>query len=164
MTMLASASRRATRVLAALSLAFLATACDDDDEGVGPEPEPETTSIVLTLAGTGVANQTITWNTANGAVTPATITLAPGASRTVTAQFLRGDGTADPIVTSQLFRLDFNPTSGNAVTVAKNGNLAATITAGSTPGTTVLTMELFHLEENHEEYTSNAVTFQVQAP
>ena len=157
---IANLPRRATRVLAALALATFAAACDDDD-AVAPEPEPETASIVLTVAGTGVANQTLTWNTSSRAVTPASITIPAGATRTVTAQFLRADGSADPVVNANDFRLDFTVASGTSATIAKNGNLAATITAGNTAGATQVSMALFHLEEGHQEYTSNAVTITV---
>ena len=150
---------RTLRGLAMLSaVAMIATACDDDDP---VEVEPATTRIVLTV-GTGTGAQTITWNTQNATVTPATITIPAGQSRTVTAQFFRADNTADPVINADDFRLDF-VTTGTAVTVAKTGNLAATLTATGTAGQSVsVIMQLVHLEEGHNEYVSNAVTVTVQ--
>ena len=157
--LLTTRALRAFAMVAAVSL--MATACDDDDPA-GPDDEPATTRIVLTI-GTGTGAQTVTWNTQNTTVTPATITIPAGQSRTVTAQFFRADNTPDPVITEAGFRLDFNVASGTAVTIAKTSNLAATLTATGTAGQSIsLTMELFHLGEGHEEYVSNTVTVTVQ--
>jgi hypothetical protein len=75
----------------------------------------------------------------------------------VTAQFLRDDGSPDPVVNEDDFRLDFTATGGTGVTVTKTGSLTATITANGTAGQFVtFTLALFHLEEGHEEYESVA--------
>ena len=153
---------RHLRALAAVAmLALVATACDDDDP-TGTEQEPETARVVLTI-GTGAGAQTVTWNTANQTVTPATITIPAGQSRTVTAQFLRSDNSPDPVITASDFRLDLNVT-GAAVTVAKTSNLAATITANGTAGqTATMTFAIHHLGADHREYgLSNAVTVTIQ--
>ncbi len=146
------ARRAAHTVLALTAAAILTTACGDDP--AAPDDEPDTTRIVLTV-GTGATAQTVTWTTANGSVSPATVTSPAGQSRVVTAQFLRADGSADPIVTAADFRLDLTPVTGTGVTVAKTGNLAATLTAGGTSGQSVtMTLALFHLGEGHNEYVS----------
>lgn len=156
---------RALRAFAAAAaLALVATACSDDDDPIAPDDEPDTTRIVLTVS-SGAGTQAITWNTENGSVAPGNITIPAGQSRTVTAQFFRADNSQDPIIDAVGFRLDFNVTGGTGVTVTKNGNLAATITAGATAGQSVtLTLALFHLEEGHEEYESSpgALTVTVQ--
>ena len=145
-------------VLAAVSL--MATACDDDDPTEN-EVEPATTRIVLTVGG-GTGTQTITWNTQNATVSPATITIPAGQSRTVTAQFFRADNSVDPVITESDFRLDFVRT-GTAVTITKTSNLAATLSATGTAGQSItMIMQLVHLEEGHNEYVSNAVTVTVQ--
>ena len=155
-------SRRAARVIGTLALAALITACDDDDP-IAASDEPNTSSVLLIVSGGGSAEQTITWNTENGTVTPPTITVPAGATRTVMARFLQADGTVDPIVTSEGFRLDFNVTNGAAATITKNGNLAATITAGANPGTVSMTLDLEHLGDGHTEYgPSNTLTVTVQ--
>lgn len=154
---LTSRAVRAFAVLAAVSL--MATACDDDDP-IEPEPEPTTTRIVLTI-GSGAGAQTVTWNTLNATVTPATITIPAGETRTVTAQFFRADNTADPVITESDFRLDFVRT-GTAVTITKTSNLSATLAATGTAGQSItMTMQLVHIEEAHNEYVSNAVTVTV---
>jgi hypothetical protein len=156
------AARRATHLFAGLSLALAATACDNNPLLV-TQQKLATTSVVLTIAGAGVQTQTLTWTTATGAVAPATITLPTGATRTVTTQFLRADGTSDPVVTAGDYRLDFSG-SGNAVAVTKTSSFGGTITTGSTAGTTVLTMRLMNVEANSAAYTSSQMTFQVQTP
>jgi hypothetical protein len=161
---------RATRLLAALSLALAAAACDNNPLFV--EPKLATTSIVLTVAGGGALPQTLTWTTATGAVVPARITLPTivlptgtlGTARTVTAQFLRANGTSDPVVTAGDYRLDFDVASGNSATIAKTGSFGATITTGTTDGNTVLTMRLVNVSEARTEYTSSQVSLQVQTP
>lgn len=149
---------RALRMLALLAtVSIVATACDDDDP-VG-EQEPNTQRVVLTI-GTGATAQTITWTTANATVSPNTITIPRGESRTVTAQFLRSDGTPDPVINATDFRLDFAVT-GTGITVTKNGNLGATITAGNAAAQPTIIMKVVHLDEGHDEYVSTAVTVNV---
>ena len=156
-------TRRIPRALALLgAVATLTTACDDDP--TESENEPDTSRVVLTISG-GAAAQTVTWNTDNGSVTPSTLTIPAGQTRSVTAQFLRPDNTPDPVITASDFRLDFKVVSGTGITVTKNGNLAATLTAGSTAAQSVtFTLELVHLAANHAEYTSSpgALTVTVQ--
>ena len=151
---------RALRALAMIAaVSVMATACGDDDPV--PSEEPTTTRIVLTI-GTGTGAQTVTWNTQNATVTPTTITIPAGQSRTVTAQFFRADNSVDPVITESDFRLDFTRT-GTAVTITKTSNLGATLMATGTAGQSItFSMELIHLEEGHPEYESNAVTVTVQ--
>lgn len=152
---------RALRAFAVLAAVSIVGACDDSDPV--ENDEPTTTRIVVTI-GTGTSAQTITWNTQNATVSPTSITIPAGQSRTVTAQFFRADNSADPVINDSDFRLDFTRASGTAVTITKTGNLAATLTAAAgTAGETItFTMELIHLEEGHPEYESNAVTVTVQ--
>ena len=150
---------RTLRAFVGLTAVLFATAACDDDDPVAVEPA--TTRIVLTI-GTGTGAQTVTWNTQNATVTPATITIPAGQSRTVTAQFFRADNSADPVITESDFRLDFTRT-GTAVNITKTSNLGATLTATGTAGQSItFTMQLIHLEEGHPEYTSNAITVTVQ--
>jgi hypothetical protein len=147
---------RALGLIAAVSM--VATACGDDDP-IPPDREPETTTIVLTIippGGIGATARAVAWTTANGSVTPVNITIPAGYSQVVGAQFYRADQSIDPVVTPADFRLDFTATGGTGVTVTKNGNLAATITAGATAGQSVTyTLSLFHLGEGHLEYVSS---------
>ena len=161
---------RATGLLAALSIALVAAACDNNP--LVQVPKLSTTSIVLTISGGGALPQKVTWTTATGAVAPATIAIPTialptgplGTSRTVTAQFLRANGTSDPVVTAGDYRLDFDVASGNTATIARTGSFGATITTGTTAGNTVLTMRLVDLEKGRDEYTSSQVSLQVLAP
>ena len=161
---------RATRLLAGLSLALAAAGCDNNPLVI--EPKLATQTIVLTIAGGNALPQTLTWTTATGAVVPATITLPTiatptktlGTTRTVTAQFLRANGTSDPVVTAGDYRLDFGVASGNSASIARTGSFGAMVTTGNSAGNTMLTMRLVNVLEERTEYTSSQVTVQVQDP
>lgn len=162
---------RAARLLAGLSLGLAAAACDNNPLLV-PEPKLATKTIVVTFAGGGAQPQTLTWTTATGAVVPSTVALPTivlptqtlGTTRTVTAQFLRADGTSDPVVTAGDYRLDLDVASGNTASIARTGSFGATITTGTTAGNTVLTMRLVDVVEERTAYTSSQVNLQVQTP
>lgn len=146
---------RIRTLAAAAALSLLAAACGDDDVVEGDEPA--TASVEITFAGTGAGSQTLVWNTNTQAVTPSTLNIPAGQSRTVTAVFKRADGSADPVITESGFRLDFNVT-GTGITVTKTSNLTATITRAAS-GSGSFTVDLEHLGEGHTEYgPSNAIT------
>jgi hypothetical protein len=128
-------------------------ACDDDP--VEAEPEPEVATLRLT-----VGTQVVTVNVESGTVTGGPITLPVGA-RTVQAEFLRADGTPDPIVTATAFRLDVTPTSTAVVTFARTSAFSGTLTGLQSGQSTPVAFALFHLEEQHNEF-SRPVTVQVQ--
>ena len=161
---------RVARLLAGLSFGLAAAGCDNNP--LVQEPKLATKTIVVTFAGGGAQPQTLTWTTATGAVTPATVALPKivlptqtlGTTRTVTARFLRADGTSDPVVTAGDYRLDFDVASGNTATIARSGSFGATVTTGTTDGSTVLTMRLVNVSETRAEYTSGQVSLQVQTP
>jgi hypothetical protein len=136
----------ATRVLstvALLAVSLTATACNDDS--TGPEPEPAVTQMRLTF-GNG---QTLTLT---GTSTP-TLRIPVGAT-TVTAQFLRADGSVDPVATAPTFRLRVIAPSGN-ISYAQNATnaFAGTLTATTATNTPIpVTFGLLHVAEDHTDF------------
>ena len=145
----------------ALGVALLVTGACGDDPVSSDEQEASTATVILSVTG-GAAAQTLTWNTDDGSVTGGPIVIPAGQTRTITAtQFLRSNGTADPVVTTGTFRLDVETTGPVTFTRGAAGNFAGTLTAGGAGGGT-LRLFLHHLGEEHDEYESAAVTVTVQ--
>ena len=154
------AARRARTALAATAVALLAAACDNSPTEA--EDEPEVDRIVLTV-GTGAGVQTLTYNVNNGQVTGGPITLPANTPRTLSAQFLRADGTPDPLVTEVDFRLDLNVANPAVAVFTRTSNLGGSLQGIQSGQSTTFTIALVHIEENHEEYgPSQAVTVNVQ--
>ena len=144
--------RRTKWMAPVLALALMTGACGDDP--VNEEPEPDVATMRLV-----VGTQTITVNANSGAVVGGPIVLPVNTNVTVTATFLRADGTADPLVTATKFDLDVTPALGN-VTFTRTGPFTGTL-RGTVVGSTVVQFGLLHLAEGHNEFEYNvAVTVQ----
>lgn len=144
--------RRTKWMAPVLALALMTGACGDDP--VNEEPEPDVATMRLV-----VGTQTITVNANSGAVVGGPIVLPVNTNVTVTATFLRADGTADPLVTATTFDLDVTPALGN-VTFTRTGPFTGTL-RGTVVGSTVVQFGLLHLAEGHNEFEYNvAVTVQ----
>jgi hypothetical protein len=144
---------RFTRYLT-LALALTAAACGDDDP-VEPDPEPEVATMRLTVGSTSV---TIASNGAQSAPLP----VALGAN-TITAAFLRADGSVEPLVTADEFELQVTPTTPTNLTFARTDAFTGTLTVtGLTSGqNTTAQMALFHKIEQHEDFGPFPVTLRV---
>lgn len=127
-----------------LALSLSAAACDDGPTEADDEPEVE--SIRLTVGGTQTV--TLTDNSQSGPVRIPANTAVP-----VTAEFLRANGTPDPLVNTQDFRLDVTPLGGG-VSFQRTAPFGGTIIATET-GSRNVRVELFHIGEGHEELTTN---------
>jgi hypothetical protein len=139
-------SRRAMLAALSLSLVATATACDDDPAGPD-EPEPAVVSMLLTF-GNG---QTATVTGAAGSTPSVRI---PVGATTVTARFLRANGTDDPVAVAPTFRLEVVPPAGN-ITFARSSTNAfsGTLTAATATNTAIpVTFGLFHVEEQHTDF------------
>ena len=144
--------RRRTLLAMLFVSTFTVSACGDD--GVEPEPEPEVATLRLVIG-----TQTVSVNVASGAVTGGPVIIARG-NTNVTATFLRADGSAEPLVTGTLFRLDASSSNSAVVTYTSTGPFTGTLN-GLQAGTGTVTFALFHLEEGHNEW-SRGVSIQVQ--
>lgn len=131
-----------------LAVAF--TACrESTDPG---DPEPEVATIRLTVGANVVSIAE------NGAVTggPLRITTT---DQVLTADFLRADGTPDPLVTSVAHRLDLAASAG--ITFTPTSAFMGSI-RGATAGTTgTIQVSLFHVEEGHADLGPFPVPVQV---
>lgn len=135
-----SPSRRLT-VLILFAAGALGLACDDSTE---PEPEPEVATLRLIVGG----SDTIEVAT-GGAVTGGPITIA--GNTTVVAEWLRGDGTEDPVVDATTFELAVEVDDESIVTFTRTGAFAGTLNKVAA-GSTSATFALFHVEEGHEDF------------
>jgi hypothetical protein len=138
-------SYRRLSFLAAAPL-ILATGCESNPIA---SDEPAVSSVVITIAG-GNTPTIITWNTANNSVTPSSIVLPASSVRTLTAVFLKSDGSVESKLTEANFRLDVTFT-GTGVAVTKPSNLTASLaTSASVNGSLRFSIE--HIVEGHREY------------
>ncbi len=148
-------TRRAAAA-AVLALALFGAACSDSTGT--KEEEPEIATMRLTI-GASTVNVSST-----GAVTGGPLVIPRGTTSTITASFLRADGSADPLVTSAKFRLQVTTSTGvtgitfaNATPNGLNGTF--TTAANATGGT--IRFALLHIAENHEDFGPFPVTVQV---
>lgn len=138
------------RFIAATLVLFAATACKESTST--EEDEPEVATMRLT-----VGSQTVTV-AENGAVTggPLRITTA---AQTLTAAFLKADGSPETLVNSDVFRLEV--TGGTGVTFTRASQFAGSI-RGTAAGNTTVSFSLFHTEENHNDFGPFPVAVQIQ--
>jgi hypothetical protein len=78
----------------------------------------------------------------------------PVGNTTVTAQFLRANGTPDPVVTASVFRLEVVAPAGNiAFTRSASNPFSGTIAATTATNTAIpVTFALFHVAEGHNDF------------
>ena len=159
MTTMTFPIRRVLRLAALVPALALVAACGDDD-ATEPEPEPTFTRMVLTFTPTGGTASSVEVTRANASVSgPLTIAAAGG---TLTARYLTSSGADDPLIASN--QADFetrivSPTSPRA-TFTRTGPNAFTV-ARNSAGTETVTVQLFHLGEQHDELEAS-VTLNVQ--
>jgi hypothetical protein len=122
-------------------LLVAAAACSDSTE---PEPEPEVATMRLIIGGTDTVTVA-----ENGAVTGGPITI--DATTSIAAEWLRDDGTPDPIVDGATFELAVVVANTGIVTFTRTGAFAGTLTKVAA-GTTSATFGLLHVDEGHEDF------------
>ena len=151
--------RRTAQVLSLALLPTIAVACSDD-ELVSPVGEPQVATMRLTVttpAGTSTVNVS-----ENGTVTGGPLLIANNG--TLTAQFLRADGTPDPIAAGFGFELRVTPAAPANLTFTRTGQFGGTltITGLASNATTTAQFALFHTEEAHEDFGPFPVTMRVR--
>ena len=143
-------ARRAVALTAALASLTVATACGDDDPA-GPDDEPSVESVRLTVGGT-----TVTIDDRGNQSAP--LAIRANQATAVSAVFLTASGQEDPIVTRTTeFVLNFENQGGVPLTFTRSATdrFAGTLTAAQT-GSAVVEVQLFHTEENHDDFARNA--------
>jgi len=141
--------RRGLRSVAALALLSVVAACKDS---TGSDPEPEIASVritvgaqVVTISETGQQTGTLS---------------VPLTSTPVAVAWLRADGSVDPVVNSAEFEVRMLPQGSTGITFTPAGPFAGTLTA-TTSGQKTVRVQLYHLEEQHDEFGQN-LTLTVQ--
>ena len=129
---------------AAALLVATVIACDDDPTDI-EEHEPDVDSVQLVIGGTTV---TIS---GTGVVTGGPVTIPVG-NTSIVATFLNADGDPDPIAMSDEFRLEIVSDDEDVVSFTSTGGFAGTLVGGEA-GATVIDVQLFHIEEGHEDFS-----------
>ena len=142
-------TRRAARLLtAAVSLTAVAACNDRAEPDDDPGEEVESMWLVVTQ---GTTNTTYTIAT-SGTVTPSPLRVPAGQS-TVTATFLRADGSVVSASDLADFRLELSPRSGSTLTFTRTGPFVGTLNVTASNGTVIpVTLCLFHAGENHCDF------------
>jgi hypothetical protein len=150
-------TRYLTLALAAAALTGI-SACNDS---AAPEEEPEVETLRLT-----VGAQVVEVNIGTGSCTGCPLQLHNGA--VVTAAFLNDEGDPDRIAVPGTFRLSvIVPTNaaGLAFQVNQASLFSGTFSAtGTTSAPFNLVFELFHIEEDHDEFSRSVSVVVVDAP
>lgn len=141
--------RRTVLALSVLALPAIMAGCDDDP--VEPEPEPTFNRVEFTIVGGGqtrVVTVSTTGQQVGSAALPSGTTTA-----TLSARFLNADNSVDQNVSAADFelRLESSTPAGITFTRAAGQSFSGTV-GGLTNGTRVLIMQLFHLDEGHEDF------------
>jgi hypothetical protein len=131
---------RLLAVGAMLSALVIGAACSEDEV----EAEPEVATLRL-LIGT---NDTVLVSD-NGTVTSGPIAIS--ANTTISAQWLKADGTPETIVTDAVFQLNVIPANSGVVTFTRTSAFAGTLNRVSA-GSTTIQFSLFHIAEGHEDF------------
>jgi hypothetical protein len=145
-----AAFSRTLRATAALVLVGFAAACNDSPSKSDPEPEIATVRITV---GAQVVNISETGQQTG------TLTIARGTTP-VTVAWLRADGSADPVVNSNDFEVRLVAQGSTGISFTPAGPFAGTLTT-TTAGQKVVQVQLYHLEEQHDEFGQN-LTLTVQ--
>jgi PBP1b-binding outer membrane lipoprotein LpoB len=144
---------RARRMAVALIAASLLGACDDDDP-TEPDEEPAVAAVRLTVGANSVTVSTTASPTLN----------VTSGSNTVTAQWLKADGTVEALVTDTEFELRLAAVTGTNLTWTPTGAFGGTLTVtGLTGGQTAAArVSLFHKVEQHDDF--GPLNFTVRVP
>ncbi len=133
---------RAKLIAPLLALAFVATGCTTDEGGTGPSRIKPNISIVRLAISGKTINITHPGNVATGGP----ISLALNATSQLTGQFLRTNGSPDPLVVAPDFEMRVQPSSTNVI-FTRTGSFSGTV-RGTVIGNYTLTIQLRSLEAN----------------
>jgi len=152
--MLTQRSLRSTfRIAAVLSVLAFAASCDSDSTGPDDEDEPEVTQMRITFGA-----QSFTFTGAQG---EARAVRVPVGTTAVSVQWLRADGTVDPIAVTPTFTLRVTGANGVTFTNSAAQSFSGTLTAPAVTNAPVQ-FELLHVAENHPDF--GPLTINISAP
>lgn len=140
---------RALRVAATVALVGFTAACNGSTDA---EPEPDIATVRIT-----VGAQTV--SISETGQQSGTLTIAQG-STPVTVAWLSPGGSVDPVVNSEEFEVRMIAQGSTGITFTPAGPFAGTLNATSA-GQKVVQVQLYHLEEAHDEFGQN-LTLTVQ--
>lgn len=152
--MLASRHVRSGIRLATMFALIVASASCGEDTTEPEEEEPSTTQVRLTIG-----SQTQTFGPSGGA-----ITLSARGAVTVSAVWLKADGTSDPIANASEFRLQVTPPAsgvGSNITYSGTGH-GGTLTIPAAVTNAPVQFGLLHIAENHTDF--GPLTVSITAP
>jgi hypothetical protein len=139
--------------IAALALVPIMSACTEDPI-IDPDADPGEDVATIRLT---VATQTID-------IGPGGASLSldlPRGTTTITATFLRANGTTLTLPSTGAFAVNFASNNTNRMTFTRTGNFTGTLTAGLA-GPAILSVELLH--GSHTDFGPHNVTVNVQPP
>jgi hypothetical protein len=146
--------RLALRAVTAVALIALATACGSDSTGPD-EGEPDVSAIRLTFG----SNAPVTFT---GAAGESRSVRVPLGATTVTAQWLRSDGSVDPAATADVFRLQVTAPAGITFVNSSSNAFSGTMTVAAAATNAQVQFGLLHVAENHTDF--GPITVNVSAP
>jgi hypothetical protein len=88
--------------------------------------------------------------------------MVPAGNSTLTVEWLRADGTDDPLVTDEEFQLIATVSNTAVLTATRVDAFSFTINGLQAGQSTTVEFALFHIEEQHEDFGPFTVTLQVQ--
>jgi hypothetical protein len=133
------------RAFVAAAAFMLAVACDDDPG----EAEPEVATLRIIIGTDTVEVDEF------GNVTGGPISIPTGAT-SLTAEWLRADGSPEPLVDDAEFDLQGVPANTGVVTFSSATVFTGTLT-GVASGSTTIDFALFHTAEQHEDFGPHTV-------
>lgn len=145
-------TRRSLLAILVAATTTLAAGCDDDPaEPVEPEPEVDRVEFTLTTPAT---TRTVTVNTAG--VQAGTNTFPAGTTTvTLSARFLKADGTVETLVTAAEFELRQGPTGstqGVTFRLATGQSFSGTVDGLTNITNNTVMIQLWHKAEGHEDF------------
>lgn len=142
--------RRSFALFSAVALIGSAVACDDGPTDL--EQEPEVVAVRITAGAQTVTIDEFGQQTGNLTI--------PVGSTAVAVAWLRADGSLDPVVNTEDFEVRMIAQGSTGITFTPAGAFAGTLNA-TTTGNKVVQVQLFHFEEQHDEFGKN-LTLTVQ--
>jgi hypothetical protein len=144
--------------VAAIVIAASAAACKDTAEE--PEQEPEVGTMRLTVTATGQATQTVEVSS-TGTITGGPISLKVNTPTTITALFLKDDGTTEEIAMTDEFQLNVVQLTPATITMQRTSDFVVVLTGSATTTSGRGQFGLFHTAEQHFDFGEFTVPISV---